>query len=89
MPDQAPVTVTVPASPAPRPPSAPGRAARLATPEIVLLALLIGELVWFTIAGTNFLTLDNGLEILRASTEVGLLARRISCLLYTSDAADD
>ena len=83
MPDPAPVTVTVTASTAPRPPSAPGRAARLATPEIVLLALLIGELVWFTIAGTNFLTLDNGLEILRASTEVGLLALALTPVILT------
>ena len=74
MPDPTPVTATAPAPPpAPRP-GAPGRGARLATPEFVLLALLIGELVWFSLAGTNFLTLDNGLEIVRASTEVGLLA---------------
>ena len=62
--------------------SAP-RGARLATPEIVLLALLIGELVWFSLAGTNFLTLDNGLEILRASTEVGLLALALTPVILT------
>ena len=56
---------------------------RLATPEIVLLALLIGELVWFSLAGTNFLTLDNGLEILRASTEVGLLALALTPVILT------
>ena len=78
------------------------RGARLATPEIVLLALLIGELVWFSLAGTNFLTIDNGLEILRASTEVGLLALALTpviltggidlscgCLLYTSPSPRD
>ena len=58
-----------------------GRA--LATPEIVLLALLIGELVWFSLAGTNFLTLDNGLEILRASAEVGLLALALTPVILT------
>src|SRR5205085_650832 len=55
----------------------------LATPEIVLLALLIGELVWFSVAGTNFLTVDNGLEILRASTEVGLLALALTPVILT------
>lgn len=59
------------------------RRARLATPEIVLLALLIGELVWFSLAGTNFLTLDNGLEIVRASAEVGLLALALTPVILT------
>ena len=59
------------------------RGARLATPEIVLLALLIGELVWFSLAGTNFLTFDNGLEIVRASTEVGLLALALTPVILT------
>ncbi len=44
------------------------------TPERALAALLAVELVWFSLAGTNFLTFDNGLEILRATTEIGLLA---------------
>jgi len=79
MPDPAPVTAS---TAAPRP-SAAGRAARLATPEMVLVALLIGELVWFSAAGTNFLTLDNGLEMLRASTEVGLLALALTPVILT------
>jgi len=72
--DAAPVSATA---------AAATRRARLATPEIVLLALLIGELVWFSLAGTNFLTLDNGLEILRASTEVGLLALALTPVILT------
>jgi ribose/xylose/arabinose/galactoside ABC-type transport system permease subunit len=64
-------------------PAPPARRRPLATPEIVLLALLIGELVWFSLAGTNFLTLDNGLEILRASTEVGLLALALTPVILT------
>ncbi len=72
-----------------RPPSRPRRTPRrpahrrLATPELVLLALLVGELIWFSLAGTNFLTLDNGLEILRASTEVGLLALALTPVILT------
>ena len=49
----------------------------------MLLALLVGELVWFSLAGTNFLTLDNGLEILRASAEVGLLALALTPVILT------
>jgi rhamnose transport system permease protein len=72
--DATPVTATT---------AAATRGARLATPEIVLLALLIGELVWFSVAGTNFLTFDNALEILRASTEVGLLALALTPVILT------
>jgi ribose/xylose/arabinose/galactoside ABC-type transport system permease subunit len=59
------------------------RASHLATPERVLGALLLFEIVWFGLAGTNFLTLDNGLEILRASTEVGLLALALTPVILT------
>jgi rhamnose transport system permease protein len=55
----------------------------LVTPERVLLALLAGELIWFSAAGTNFLTVDNGLEILRASAEVGLLALALTPVILT------
>jgi ribose/xylose/arabinose/galactoside ABC-type transport system permease subunit len=78
MPDPAAMSA-LPAAPAP----APARRRRVATPELVLLALLVGELIWFSIAGTNFLTLDNGLEILRASTEVGLLALALTPVILT------
>src|SRR5688572_32372425 len=77
MPDAAPATA--PATAAAR----AERRRRLATPELVLLALLIGELVWFSLAGTNFLTIDNGLEILRASAEVGLLALALTPVILT------
>src|SRR4051794_5325400 len=79
MPDPAPATAS---TAAPRPSAVRG-GTRFATPEMVLLALLIGELVWFSVAGTNFLTLDNGLEMLRASTEVGLLALALTPVILT------
>src|SRR6476619_6425863 len=63
--------------------AAPAKRARFATPEAVLLVLLIGELVCFSLAGTNFLTLDNGLEIVRASAEVGLLALALTPVILT------
>src|SRR5690349_2605462 len=64
--------------------AAPGRRpVALVTPERVLLGLLIVELVWFSLAGTNFLTVDNGLEILRASAEVGLLALALTPVILT------
>jgi rhamnose transport system permease protein len=59
------------------------RPAALMTPERVLGALLVLELVWFSLAGTNFLTLDNGLEILRASAEIGLLALALTPVILT------
>jgi rhamnose transport system substrate-binding protein len=59
------------------------RASRLATPERVLAALLVFEIVWFTLAGTNFLSLDNGFEILRASAEIGLLALALTPVILT------
>jgi ribose/xylose/arabinose/galactoside ABC-type transport system permease subunit len=59
------------------------RPVTLVTPERVLLALLIVELVWFSLAGTNFLTVDNGLEILRASAEIGLLALALTPVILT------
>src|SRR3982751_524120 len=75
MPEAAPAAAPVPAAPA--------TLGRFATPEFVLLALLAGELVWFSLAGTNFLTIDNGLEMLRASTEVGLLALALTPVILT------
>jgi rhamnose transport system permease protein len=39
-----------------------------------LLALLAAEVVVFAALGTNFFSLSNGLEILRLSVEIGLLA---------------
>jgi ribose/xylose/arabinose/galactoside ABC-type transport system permease subunit len=68
---------------APNAPAAGPRSTRLATPERVLFALIVAEIVWFSLAGTNFLTLDNGLEILRASTEIGLLALALTPVILT------
>ena len=38
-----------------------------------LVCMLVVELGLFSALGTNFLTLGNGLEILRLSVEIGLL----------------
>jgi rhamnose transport system permease protein len=67
----------------PAPDAAAPRSTRLATPERVLVALLVGEIVWFSLAGTNFLTIDNGLEILRATAEIGLLALALTPVILT------
>ncbi len=58
-------------------PAAPiaARAARRFDPsQSILLALLAVEVVAFAAIGTNFLTVGNGLEVLRLSVEIGLLA---------------
>lgn len=55
----------------------------LVTPERMLVVLLIAEIAWFSLAGTNFLTFDNGLEIVRATAEVGLLAMALTPVILT------
>src|SRR3954467_9296986 len=50
------------------------RSPRLEPAQAILLALLAAELVAFAGIGTNFLTVGNGLEVLRLSVEIGLLA---------------
>ncbi len=44
------------------------------THDIVLVLLLAGEIVVFSIIGTNFLSFKNAFELLRLSVEIGLLA---------------
>ncbi len=49
--------------------------ARAATAQQALLLLALAmEIVYFSVAGKNFFTVENGLEILRVSVEIGLLA---------------
>jgi rhamnose transport system substrate-binding protein len=59
-----------------------GRAMRL-THERVLAMLLACEIVLFAIIGSNFLTLANAGEIVRASAEVGLLALALTPVILT------
>ncbi len=62
--------------------STPTTATRLESPrrrwlepsQQILLLLLAAEVAIFSAIGTNFLSLDNALEVLRLSVEVGLLA---------------
>jgi ribose/xylose/arabinose/galactoside ABC-type transport system permease subunit len=52
-------------------------------PEAILGALLVIEAIVFTVAGANFLTVENVGEILRASAEVGLLALALTPVILT------
>ena len=59
-----------------------GRRIRI-THERVLAMLLACEIVLFAIIGSNFLTLANAGEIVRASAEVGLLALALTPVILT------
>ncbi len=49
----------------------------------VLALLLLAEIAIFSVTGKNFATLGNGLEILRLSVEVGLLAIALTPVIVT------
>jgi rhamnose transport system permease protein len=53
------------------------------THERVLVLLLAIEIVLFAIIGSNFLTIANAGEIIRAGTEVGLLALALTPVILT------
>jgi len=55
----------------------------LLTHEGILLSFLAGELVVFGFWSSNFLSLDNAREIVRASVEVGLLAVALTPVIIT------
>lgn len=59
-----------------------GRRIRI-THERVLAVLLACEIILFAIIGSNFLTLANAGEIVRASAEVGLLALALTPVILT------
>ena len=50
------------------------RPLRLEPAQAILAALLLLEIVVFSVIGTNFLSLANAFEVLRLSVEIGLLA---------------
>src|SRR3954453_3679695 len=52
----------------------PGRRGLLEPAQRILIALLTLEIAVFAAIGTNFLTLENALEVLRLSVEIGLLS---------------
>src|SRR5215510_4452687 len=51
--------------------------------EWVLLLVVIGECVIFSITGNNFLTATNAFEITRLSVEIGLLALALTPIIIT------
>lgn len=54
-----------------------------ARPDTVLAIVLLLELVLFGVIGSNFLTLANAAEIVRASAEIGLLALALTPVIIT------
>ena len=65
------------------PPKPGSRKRPFAGPELVLLCAIVAELVYFQIAGRRFLTADNIGNILRHSTEIGLLALAMMPIILT------
>jgi ribose/xylose/arabinose/galactoside ABC-type transport system permease subunit len=51
--------------------------------EGLLLLVVIAEIVYFGIRGTNFLTVGNAFEVARASVEIGLLALALTAVILT------
>jgi len=51
--------------------------------ESVLLLIFIAEWWFFSVAGRNFGTLDNALDIIRHSVEIGLLALAMTAVVLT------
>lgn len=51
--------------------------------EWVLLLLLVGEILVFSLTGENFLSRSNGFEITRLGVEVGLLALALTPVIVT------
>ena len=63
--------------------SAPWRDRLFPNNEWVLLLVLLFECVLFGITGHNFLTRENGFEIIRLSVEIGLLALAMTPIIIT------
>jgi rhamnose transport system permease protein len=51
--------------------------------EAIVLVLLIAEVILFAITGHNFATVGNALEVVRISTEVGLLALALTPVIVS------
>ena len=51
--------------------------------EWILLIVLIGECLIFSVTGSNFLTTGNGFEVTRLAVEIGLLALVMTPIIIT------
>jgi rhamnose transport system permease protein len=51
--------------------------------EAVVLGFLVAEIAVFSVIGTSFATLGNALEVLRISTELGLLALALTLVIVS------
>jgi rhamnose transport system permease protein len=69
--------------PAQAPPSRGPRAAALLRFESLLAVVLLGEVLIFSQTGANFATWGNTFEVLRLSTEIGLLALVMTPIILT------
>jgi ribose/xylose/arabinose/galactoside ABC-type transport system permease subunit len=61
---------------------APGNRERLGH-EGLLALVVLAEVVYFALRGTNFLTVGNAFEVARASVEIGLLALALTAVILT------
>jgi ribose/xylose/arabinose/galactoside ABC-type transport system permease subunit len=51
--------------------------------ESLLALVVLAEIVYFGFRGTNFLTVGNAFEVVRASVEIGLLALALTAVILT------
>ena len=51
--------------------------------ELLLFALILGEVAYFAVTGSHFLSLANAGEVLRASVEIGLLSLALTAVILT------
>lgn len=51
--------------------------------QALLAAVLAAEVLFFSFSGTNFFRVENGLEVLRSSVEIGLLALALTPVIIT------
>jgi rhamnose transport system substrate-binding protein len=55
----------------------------LPSQQLLLLAVLLAEVALFSFSGANFFQVENGLEVLRSSVEIGLLALALTPVIVT------
>jgi rhamnose transport system substrate-binding protein len=77
------VTAAAAATPAHAPARAAALRAAMASQQAVLALVVTVEVVLFSITGTNFLSADNGFEIVRGTVEIGLLAVALTPVIVT------
>ncbi len=62
---------------------APSPWANLAPQQVILAALLLAEILIFSVIGTNFLTADNFFQVPRLNVELGLIALALTPVIVT------